>query len=109
MTPPVHSESPIAATPGMGGLGRIKPGTALAVREATDEERAAQEKRIRECDPEPEWLGHRWLVVFAGDPSQVLHDWFAPVGGHDREAAVDQARKYARARGAEVVELDDGA
>ncbi len=92
-------------------MGRIAPGTHLAVREATAEESASEEKRIRALygpDEEPcdGWLGHAWFVVFADDPAKVLHDWFSPVGGHDREYALQEAQKYARARGAEVVELD---
>jgi hypothetical protein len=97
----------------MGGskpMGRIRPGTHLAVREATSEELAAQEKRIRalyEPDEEPPegWVGHKWFVVFAAQPDQVLHDWFSPVGGPDKDYALREAQKYARARGAEVVEL----
>lgn len=98
---------PIIPNAGGSRMGRIAPGTRLTVREATSDELAVQAERIRGLygpeEPEPEWLGHAWFVVFAGEPSKVLHDWFSPVGGHDREAALDEARKYARARGAEVV------
>ena len=102
---------PIIPNSGGSRMGRIAPGTRLAVREATADEKAAQEKRIRELygpDEEPYdwWLGHAWFVVFADDPTKVLHDWFSPVGGHDREYALREAHKYARARGAKVVELD---
>lgn len=88
-------------------MGSIAPGTRLAVREGTAEEREHEEKRIRALypDEEPAYLGHAWFVVWADDPSEVLFDWFSPVGGPDREYALREAEKYARHRGAEVVEL----
>lgn len=94
----------IIPTEGMGGMGRIAPGTVLTVREATPDEVAYEEQRIRSLDPdrESEWLGHRWFVVLNGDPEKVLKDWWTPVGGATREEALREAEKYARARGAVV-------
>lgn len=89
-------------------MGRIRPGTHLAVRKATKEEYQHEASRIRSLyhdDEEPEWLGHRWFVVFADTPDRVLFDWFSPVGGATHEEALKEAEKYAKARGA----LVDGA
>lgn len=91
--------SPIIAQ--SGKMGRIRPGTRLAVRAATDDELAHERERLAriDCgDIEP----HLWFVVWADEPSQVLKDWFVPVGGPDRECALREAHRYAAARGAVV-------
>lgn len=106
LEPPYEPE--IIPNAGGSRMGRIRPGTRLAVRKATPEEYKYEEGRIRSLydvasDLKPEWLGHRWYVVFADDPERVLFDWFSPVGGADHEGALREAEKYANARGAEVV------
>lgn len=108
--------APIIPTEGMGGLGRIRPRTRLAVRRATEQELAVQWQRLwlrdadlldpkREPNPDYRLQASAYLVVLADDPSQTLHDWFSPVGHWLLEYAVKDARKYAVARGAEYVGL----
>lgn len=115
------TETIIPHTPG-GKMGRIAPGTELAVRRATDEEIAYQWTQLhkarderwdptttnpasKDYEPNPDYRlqPNVWLVVFAGDPEQVLHDWFSPVGHWLFEYAAKEARKYANARGATYV------
>lgn len=98
-----QSKRPIIATEGMGGLGRVAPGTRLAVRVATDDEIAAQWKQLSKYG-EPTISPYAFLVCWADAPEQVLYDWFSPVGGWYRDQALEAAQKYADARGAEVVD-----
>lgn len=102
------TESPIiqeAGTVNGKPMGRIRPGTRIAVRLATEEEIVNQWRHIVEYGDGKAVAPYSHLVVFADDPSQVLHDWFSPRGGWYRDQAVEEAEIYAKARGAEVVDL----
>lgn len=97
-------------------MGRTRAGTRLAVRPAMGYELAHQRAEILKMYDEtkaligdkaiaPEWFGHTWLICLADEPGNVLKDWFAVQGGHDKESAEKRAMVYVNGRGAELVEI----
>lgn len=115
---------PIIPTKGMGGMGRVAPGTQLLVRRATDEELSVQWGRLhrsqtrkwnaltvdpanRHYEPNPDYRlqANAFLVCWADDPTQVLHSWWSPAGHWLLEYAIKEARTYAARRGAEYIGL----